>query len=150
MNDVVQQRPLTAADTSLLETFLALHRDSSMFLRGNVRRAGLTYHGLRGEANYAGAFRDGRVVGVAAHCWNGMLLLQAPEHAAQLACAAVEWSGRPVTGLAGPLEQIGRARSELELDSADVALDGAEWLYALDLSQLLSHSRANGVSLCQA
>src|SRR4249919_369344 len=43
MNDVVQQRPLTAADTSLLETFLALHRDSSMFLRANVRRAGLTY-----------------------------------------------------------------------------------------------------------
>ena len=102
MNDVVQQRPLTAADTSLLETFLALHRDSSMFLRANVRRAGLTYQGLRGEANYAGAFRDDRVVGVAAHCWNGILLLQAPEHAAELARAAVEWSGRPVTGLSGP------------------------------------------------
>ena len=132
MNDVVRTTSLTAADTSLLETFLALHRDSSMFLRANVRRAGLTYQGLQGEANYAGAFRDDRMVGVAAHCWNGMLLLQAPEHAAELARAAVEWSGRPLTGLSGPLEQVRQARSELELDSADVALDGAEWLYTLD------------------
>ena len=150
MNDVVQQRPLTAADTSLLETFLALHRDSSMFLRANVRRAGLTYQGLRGEANYAGAFRDDRVVGVAAHCWNGMLLLQAPEHAAELARAAVEWSGRPVTGLSGPLEQVRRARSELELDSAAVALDGAEWLSRTDLSQLVvPEPLSNGAVVCR-
>src|SRR6476659_11036561 len=101
MNDMVQQRPLTAADTSSLETFLALHRDSSMFLRANVRRAGLTYQGLRDEANYAGAFRDDRMIGVAAHCWNGMLLVQAPEEAPAVAVSCVEWSGRPVTGLAG-------------------------------------------------
>src|SRR5262245_52131338 len=137
MSDLIQKRPITTTDTSLLETFLALHRDSSMFLRANVRRAGLTYQGSPGEANYAGAFRDGHVVGVAAHCWNGMVLLQAPEHAAELARAAVEWSGRPVTGLSGPLEQVRQARSELDLDNADVALDGDEWLYALDLSQLV-------------
>ena len=51
MNDLVQHRALTAAGTSLLETFLALHRDSSMFLRANLRRAGLSYQGLQGEAN---------------------------------------------------------------------------------------------------
>jgi GNAT superfamily N-acetyltransferase len=137
MRDLIQNRVLDEADTSLLETFLALHRDSSMFLRANMRRAGLTYQGAPGQATYVGAFRDGRMVGVAAHCWNGMVLLQAPEHAAELARAAVEWSRRPVTGLSGPLEQVGRARSELDLDSADVALDGAERLYALDLSQLV-------------
>ena len=71
-------RVLTAADEPLLEEFLAWHRDSSMFLRSNLRRAGLTYEGRVGEATYAGAFRNGRIVGVAAHCWNGMLLLQAP------------------------------------------------------------------------
>jgi hypothetical protein len=147
---VVQRRPLTAADTSLLETFLAVHRDSSMFLRGNVRRARLTYQGLPGEANYAGAFRDGRVVGVAAHCWNGMLLLQAPDHAAELARAAVEWSGRPVTGLSGPLEQVRQARSELDLDRVDVALDGDEWLYALDLSELVvPEPLSNGTVVCR-
>jgi len=150
MNDVVQHRPLTAADTSLLETFLAVHRDSSMFLRANVRRAGLTYQGLPGEANYAGAFREGRVVGVAAHCWNGMLLLQAPEHAADLADAAVEWSGRPVTGLSGPLGQVRQARSELKLDSADVVLNGAEWLYALDLSELVvPEALSKGTVVCR-
>jgi len=150
MNEAIQQRPLNAADTSLLETFLLDHRDSSMFLRANLRQAGLTYQGLRGEANYAGAFRDGRVVGIAAHCWNGMLLLQAPEHAAELARAAVEWSRRPVTGLSGPLEQVRQARSELELEIADVALDGAESLYALELTHLVvPESLSHGTVVCR-
>ena len=108
-----------------------------MFLRSNVRRAGLAYRGEPGEANYTGAFRDGRIVGVAAHCWNGMVLLQAPEHAAELARACVGWSGRAVAGLSGPLEQVHQARSALELNAANVALDGAEGLYALDLLELV-------------
>jgi GNAT superfamily N-acetyltransferase len=150
MNDRVGKRPLTAADAALLEAFLALHRDSSMFLRANVRRVGLTYHGLRGEADYAGAFRDGCLVGVAGHCWNGMLLLQAPEHAAELARAAVEWSGRPVTGLSGPLDQVRQAQSKLKLDKAAVAFDEAEWLYALDLSQLVvPELLSNGSVVCR-
>ena len=79
-----------------------------------------------------------------------MLLLQAPEHAAELARAAVEWSGRPVTGLSGPLEQVRQARSELELESADVALDGSEWLYALDPSQLVvPEPLSNGTVVCR-
>ena len=149
MSDV-QERPFTATGTSLLETFLALHRDSSMFLRANVRRSGLTYQGSPGEANYVGAFRDGHVVGVAAHCWNGMVLLQAPEHAAELARASVECSGRPVTGFSGPLEQVRQARSELDIDSADVASDGAEWLYALDLSEIvLPEPLSKGTAVCR-
>jgi GNAT superfamily N-acetyltransferase len=79
-----------------------------------------------------------------------MVLLQAPEHAAELARAAVDWSGRSVTGLSGPLEQVRQARSELDLDSADVALDGAEWLYALDLSQLVvPEPLCNGTVMCR-
>lgn len=150
MNGVVQQRPLTAGDASMLETFLALHRDSSMFLRANTRRAGLAYQGLHGQANYVGAFRDGLLVGVAAHCWNGMLLLQAPEHSAELARDAVEWSARPVTGLSGPLEQVRKARSALRIENANVALDGADWLYALDLSQLVvPEPLSNGTVVCR-
>jgi len=129
-------RVLTAADEPLLEEFLAWHRDSSMFLRSNLRRAGLTYEGRVGEATYAGAFRNGRIVGVAAHCWNGMLLLQAPEQESELARACVAWSGRAVTGVSGPLKQVNRTRSALGLGTVDIALDGAEGLYALDLSRL--------------
>src|SRR4029079_8214927 len=127
----------TPADESLVDAFLASHRDSSMFLRANARRAGLTYRGATGAATYAGVVRDGRIAGIAAHCWNGMVLLQAPEDAADLARACVRLSGRAVTGLSGPLEQVQSARSALQIDDADLALDGAEGLYALDLAELI-------------
>ena len=121
-----------------------------MFLRANVRRAGLTYQGLRGEANYAGAFRDDRVVGVAAHCWTGMLLLQAPEHAAELGTRCPGMERTSGHGPVGTAEEVRQARSELELDSADVALDGAEWLNAHDLSQLVvPEPLSNGTVVCR-
>jgi hypothetical protein len=50
-------RLLTPADESLVDAFLASHRDSSMFLRANARRAGLAYRGAAGEATYAGVVR---------------------------------------------------------------------------------------------
>ena len=143
-------RLLTSADESLVDAFLASHRDSSMFLRANARRAGLTYRGGTGEATYAGVLRDGGVVGVAAHCWNGMVLLQAPDHAADLARACVGFSGRAVTGLSRPLEQVQQARSALQLDPADLALDGAEGLYALDLSELMvPEALSQGTLVCR-
>lgn len=66
-----------------------------------------------------------------------MVLLQAPDHAADLARACVGLSGRAVTGLSGPLEQVQPARSALQIDAADLALDGADGLYAVDLSELI-------------
>jgi GNAT superfamily N-acetyltransferase len=130
-------RLLTSADESLCEEFLASHRDSSMFLRSNARRAGLIYKGEPFQAIYAAAFRDERIVGVAAHCWNGVVLVQAPEQTAELVRACVAWSGRNVTGLSGPLEQVRDARSALGFARADARKQGDEWLYALDLSDLV-------------
>jgi GNAT superfamily N-acetyltransferase len=140
---------LTPGDESLLEEFLVSHRDSSMFLRANARRAGLAYRGEPFQAIYAAAFRNERVLGVAAHCWNGIVLVQAPEQAAELARACVEWSGRSVTGFSGPLEQVRRARSGLGLAEADAALEGGESLYALDLSNLVVPALSKAVA-CRA
>src|SRR5260370_21802008 len=121
-------RLLTPLDELLLEGFLVSHRDSSMFLRANARRAGLAYRGEPYQAIYAAAFRDGNMIGVAAHCWNGMVLVQAPEQTAEVAKACVEWSGRRVTGLSGPLEQVRHAQSALGLANADLAVEGDEGL----------------------
>jgi predicted GNAT family acetyltransferase len=147
--DLIEHRLLTHSDESLLEEFLVSHRDSSMFLRANARRAGLAYRGEPYQAIYAAAFRGRRMIGVAAHCWNGIVLVQAPEQAAELARACVEWSGRSVTGLSGPREQVRRARSGLGLAAADAALEGDEWLYALDLSELVVPA-SNPAIVCRA
>jgi GNAT superfamily N-acetyltransferase len=144
-------RQLAPGDESLLEGFLVSHVDSSMFLRGNARRGGLSYRGEPYQAIYAGAFRDGRLIGVAAHSWNGLVLLQAPEQAAELARACVAWSEHAVRGLAGPAAQVHEARSALKLDDAAAALEGDEWLFALDLPDLIvPEALVSGALVCRA
>ena len=54
-------RLLTPSDAAQLEAFLVRHRDSSMFLRSNARRAGLVFHGQTLQADYVAAFRDGAI-----------------------------------------------------------------------------------------
>jgi hypothetical protein len=71
-------RKLRVDDAGMLERFLEVHRDSSMFLRANARGAGLEYEGKPEQATYFAEGVGDEVVGVAAHCWNGMLLVQAP------------------------------------------------------------------------
>lgn len=116
-----------------------------MFLRSNLQAAGLSYHGDRGQAIYSAAFRHGHIVGVVAHCWNGMVLLQAPVYAGELAMACVAASGRPVTGLSGPAEHVHTARSALRLQDAPCAVDGDEWLCAIDLANVVvPHALASG------
>jgi len=133
---VSEYRPLTSADAPLLEDFLSQRRDSSMFLRSNARTGGFDYTGGIYQALYAAAFHDGQITGVAGHYWHGMLVLQAPDEPAELARACVKWSARAVTGLCGPAAQVRAARTALGLDATPTALEGDEWLYALDLSEL--------------
>ena len=130
-------RPLHSGDEPALEAFLRLHADSSMFLRSNARAEGLDYHGKPLQADYVAAFDGDRIVAVVAHCWNGMLLVQAPVDITAVARAVVEHSGRPVTGLSGPAAQVVAARRALGLEHRPVPKHGQEELYALDLKDLL-------------
>jgi GNAT superfamily N-acetyltransferase len=130
-------RLLGAGDDASLEAFLSTHRDSSMFLRSNARHGGLEYHGQTYQGVYCGAFEDGRLQGVAAQYWNGKVIMQAPRRAADLACACVEAGGRPVSGLLGPAAQVFVARAALGLEDAPTLIEGAEWMYGLDLADLV-------------
>ena len=58
------------------------------------------------QATYAAAFKRGKITSVAAHCWNGMLLLQADEVAERVVRRALSASGRPLAGLLGPWGQV--------------------------------------------
>jgi RimJ/RimL family protein N-acetyltransferase len=130
-------RVLRPGDETALDAFLADHADTSMFLRANARAAGLSDRGAPLEATYMAALEGGHITGVAAHCWNGMVLVQAPAHAGALACHAVRRSGRAVTGLSGPWAQVVSARAALGLASALTAKDSRDELYVLDLARLV-------------
>jgi len=136
---VPELRLLRPGDEAALDTFLARHADTSMFLRSNARSAGLTDRGQPMQGTYV-AVQDGeRIRGVAAHCWNGMVLVQAPDpaDAAAVAREAVRHSRRTVTGFSGPWSQVVAAREALGLGAAPTTKDSRDELYVLDLTRLV-------------
>jgi GNAT superfamily N-acetyltransferase len=134
----VEVKTLSSGDEPALENFLLAHAASSMFLRANSRSAGLIDRGAPLQGTYVAALEAGRIVAVAAHFWNGMLILQAPEPRAlePVARAAVSRSRRELSGLVGPWPQVEAARRSLGLSGRGTALDSREELYELDLSKL--------------
>lgn len=144
-------RLLTNSDQPALDAFLVKHRDSSMILRSNLRSAGIAYSGKRFEAQYLAAFRGSELVAVAAHAWNGMLILQAPEYAAKLSSFVVALSGRKVTGFLGPGEQVRASRVALGLGDAPTQSANEETLFALELSDLaVPAALVRGAVVCRA
>jgi uncharacterized protein len=143
-------RELRPGDDDAFEAFLAGYADSSMFLRANAHRAGLSYWGEPYQATHVAAFRNGRLVGVAAHYWNGMLIVQAPGEAGPVAAACQRASARRVGGLMGPADQVREARTALGLDDTDAALDGDEVLYGVDLTDVVVPAAlADGMVVCR-
>ncbi|WP_428103360.1 GNAT family N-acetyltransferase [Candidatus Rariloculus sp.] len=141
-------RRLTSNDRPVVDTFLDCHRASSMFLRANLFHSGLEdgpepFCGL-----YVGAFAGDALTDVAAHYWNGNIILQAPTQPVELALVVAGESGRPVDGLLGPWHQVEAAEPELARDRARLSKVVPEYLYLLDLAALavpeaLSSGRVN-------
>jgi GNAT superfamily N-acetyltransferase len=136
MSEAMDIRILDDSDQPKLEAFLIGHRDSSMFLRSNALRVGLVYRNAPFSALYTGAIDGERVIGVVAHAWTGMVLLQCPGNLDELARRCIQSSGRKVTGFAGPTDQVRRAQIALNLADAPAKMAEEEWLYALDLADL--------------
>jgi RimJ/RimL family protein N-acetyltransferase len=146
----LDMRRLGPADAATLTGFLARHAAGSMFLRGNLQAAGLDYGGRPHEGVYVGGFDAEALVGVAAHYWNGNIVLQAPEHAGALACAVVAASGRPVHGLLGPRAQVVAARRALDAERRPATMDSDEVLFGLALSELrVPPPLADGALACR-
>jgi len=91
------------------------------------------------QATYVAVLDGERIRGVAAHCWNGMVLVQAPDAADAPAVAreAVRRSRRTVTGFSGPWSQVVAAREALGLGAAPTTKDSRDELYVLDLTRLV-------------
>ncbi len=135
---------LGPGDEGRLDAYLALHPATSLFLRSNIRRAGLEDRGQRYQGRYAALVDDaGLVHGVVSHAWNGNLLIQAePADAVILARFHMAAGDRQVQGIIGPLPAVRAVQSLL----ADRPLlkDGAEDLFDLRLTDLQLPPRLSG------
>lgn len=129
-------RILCEGDEERLDRFLAQHADSSLFLRSNLRIAGLIDRGEPLQGTYAAAIRQDEIVAVVGHFWNENLILQAPEQATGLVAAVVEASHRRLGGLIGPHDQVLATRRGLGLAARTTYVAEKEVLYALSLAQL--------------
>jgi len=132
----VEIRTLGAGDEALLLRFLEQHPETTMFLRGNLRRAGIVDRGQRFGGVYAAALDDGVAVAAAAHYWNGNIVVQAPTALAEVVRTAVTTSGRDVKGALGPWSQVERALAALRLDPERAQHSACERLFALELARL--------------
>ncbi len=127
---------LAPGDEAALDAFLALHPATSLFLRSNLRRAGLADDGQRFGGRYGACLDgDGAIQGVVAHAWNGNLLIQAPpDMAAEIALWLAGKGDRPVRGVIGPLPAVRAVQTALPDHKA--GKDSAEDLFDLDLATL--------------
>ena len=107
-----------------------------MFLRANAFHSGLEDGPEPFRGLYMGAFDGAALTDVAAHYWNGNIILQAPARPVELALAVARESGRPVNGLLGPWPQVQAAEPELDLDRTRLGKVVPEYLYGLDLDDL--------------
>jgi predicted GNAT family acetyltransferase len=130
-------RVLKPGDEAALEAFLLPQVESSMFLIGNMRAAGLADDGQTYQGTYAAKLEAGKIVSVVAHYWNQNLVLQAPVDLVALCAEAVKGSGRPIRGLIGPSDQVGVAKEALDIDSSNVQMNETEKLYSLELEDLV-------------
>ena len=130
-------RVLQPGDEAALEAFLLPRIETSMFLLGNMRAAGLVDGDGFMQGAYVAAIDGGEIVGVVAHYWNDVLVAQAPARVGALCEAAIEVSGRRVGGVLGPARQVQAAKDALEVDEGAVKLDQTEYLYSLSLADLL-------------
>jgi RimJ/RimL family protein N-acetyltransferase len=145
-------KTLSLGDEAMLEEFLRPRATDSMFLRSNARSAGLVDRGKPYEGTYVAAIENGTVTAVAAHFWNGMLVLQtpAPGTLEPVARAAVARSGRELKGVTGPWAQIAAARRALGVTTRKTSLDSREDLLSVELADLrVPESLASGRVLCR-
>jgi GNAT superfamily N-acetyltransferase len=132
-------RALGRNDAARVNMLLAGARDETMFLRSNLRHGGFVFEGRPFQAKYFGAFVTDTLVGVAALCWNGMVLVYAPYGLDVLLEALMQEAaehGPPISGLAGPTHQLHRARAMLDFTDRPVLHDVDADLFALNLDTL--------------
>ncbi|MEW6272628.1 MAG: GNAT family N-acetyltransferase, partial [Thermodesulfobacteriota bacterium] len=130
-------RRLQPGDERAIEAFLARHADASLFLRSNLRAGGLVDHGDPFQATWAGGFEEGALVAVAAHAWNGNVVLQAPRGLAEVVRCSVATSGRPLRGIVGEWDQLVAAREALGVADRRARFTSRDDLLALDVSALV-------------
>lgn len=104
---------LDESHRTVLTAFFLKRLSTVMLAYGNFCKTGFTFEGEYGQAKYFGCFDDGELVGLAALCWNGNLILEWPtKHFAPL-LRFIEERRERIKRVEGPDGLIHSIRTEL-------------------------------------
>lgn len=144
-------RVLVPGDELAVEAFFARRPDTTLSFQNNVATRGLVDTGVPYSGTYAAAFDAGAIIALAAHFWNGNVIVDAPRDAEHVARAAIAASSRAVAGLVGPYAQVVALRRALGLAAAATTMDSPDDLFAIDLASLrVPAALADGSLRCRA
>lgn len=131
-------RRLDNQDISETKKFLERHIETSMFLRSNIEKAGLEYHGEPYQGDYFGAFSDGELIGMITHYWNGTIMMQSPDMnvLSQLYNKITSYTTRPVKAVVSDANQGQYILKRLAISEDRFALNATDSLMSLELNQL--------------
>lgn len=133
-------RKLTNKDRESLDRFLVDYTESSMFIRSNMKRAGLEYEDGNYHGEYFGALDEsGNFIGVIVLYWNGNIMMQAPDR--DVLESLTEYFqnkiSSPIKGILGPDDQAEFVIQKLGLYSEKYIMNEQDGLYAVDLKELV-------------
>ena len=135
-------RLLNSQDYDAFEKFLKEYMTTSMFMRSNVRRAGLEFKPKQDySADYWGAFENDKLTGILALNWNGNIFTQVPDenilsklfHVVQQSSS----SNFAVKGILGPDHQARQILAWLNPSSDKLVLSETEVVYSLTLKDMI-------------
>lgn len=128
-------RRLVREDEEQLKRFLEANLDTSMILRSNLELTGVQGQG-RYSGDYFGSFEQQQLTAVAAHYWNGNLVVQGLSGLDAAVRMAAAEGGRPIRGVLGPAASLKRTLETLNLTHRPTAINSLEWLFTLDMKAL--------------
>lgn len=142
---------LSPGDEAPLERFLAARPDTTMFLRSNLRSAGLAPDaGSAFQGTYAAAWDGDTIVAACAVYWNGKLVVEAPVELEAVVRAAAAAAPRRVDGILGPWTQALAARAAVGLAGTQAQVESKDGLWVLDVATLrVPRSLAGGAWRCR-
>ncbi len=130
-------REAEPGDEGAIDNFLSPHTETSMFLRGNMRRFGL------GPNDHPNAMRvfveeyDGDIAGIGGLTNGGMVMIQAPDGVAAL---GTHMRGlvtpAKLRGMVGASDQIAALKTAMGLDGLPLLMNDVEPLFTLSLDDL--------------
>lgn len=129
-------RVLGPEDEALLVLFLRERLDTSLFLLSNLERGGIVDGDELFQATYVGAFERGQLRSVAAHCWNGVMLVQGGPDLELAVRHALAATGRSLAGLIGPWALLPPLFAMLKVPPATIGRHVPEILFSLTLDAL--------------